>query len=88
MQISVVSLNFPEASATPPSRTSPLRLEEFTEREKQILAQMVNYLSDDQLAAKLVVTRDTVKLNIKNIYAKLGVKNRLEAIRAVTQGRA
>lgn len=66
---------------------SPVRLEEFTEREQQILAQIVNYMSNEQIAAQLVVTRDTVKFHIKNIYAKLGVRNRLEAIRAVRQGR-
>ncbi|MBI5615469.1 MAG: tetratricopeptide repeat protein [Gammaproteobacteria bacterium] len=76
-----------QSGASLASGTTPVRLEEFTEREQQILSQIVNYMSNDQIAANLVVTRDTVKFHIKNIYAKLGVKNRLEAIRAVRQGR-
>lgn len=74
-----------QASARAGAHAPPVRLEDFTEREQQILSQIVNYLSNDQIAANLVVTRDTVKFHIKNIYAKLGVKNRLEAIRAVRQ---
>ncbi|MGE3775451.1 MAG: LuxR C-terminal-related transcriptional regulator, partial [Gammaproteobacteria bacterium] len=73
------------AGNTRSPRASCVRLEEFTDRERQILAQIVNYMSNAQIAANLVVTRDTVKFHIKNIYAKLGVKNRLEAIRAVRQ---
>jgi len=61
--------------------------EAFTEREKKILAMIVNYMSNDQIAAAMFVTRDTVKYHLKNIYAKLGVKSRLEAIRAVRESR-
>ena len=48
---------------------------------------IVNYMSNDQIAAAMFVTRDTVKYHLKNIYAKLGVKSRLEAIRAVRESR-
>jgi len=61
--------------------------EAFTEREKKILSMIVNYMSNDQIAAAMFVTRDTVKYHLKNIYAKLGVKSRLEAIRAVRESR-
>lgn len=61
--------------------------EAFTDREKKILAMIVNYMSNDQIAAAMFVTRDTVKYHLKNIYAKLGVKSRLEAIRAVRETR-
>ncbi|MGQ0698360.1 MAG: LuxR C-terminal-related transcriptional regulator [Panacagrimonas sp.] len=63
-------------------------IEPFTEREKKILSMIVNYMSNDQIAAATFVTRDTVKYHLKNIYAKLGVKSRLEAIRAVREAGA
>lgn len=64
-------------------RPSVIRLETFTEREMRVLTHMANYLSNDQIAAKLFVSRDTVKYHLKSIYSKLGVKSRLDAIRAV-----
>ncbi|MDP1791884.1 MAG: LuxR C-terminal-related transcriptional regulator [Methylibium sp.] len=35
------------------------------------------------MASALCVSRDTVKFHVRNIYSKLGVKTRLEAIRIV-----
>ncbi|WP_420465493.1 LuxR C-terminal-related transcriptional regulator [Panacagrimonas sp.] len=60
-------------------------LEPFTDRERKIVSMMVNYLSNEQIATAMFVTRDTVKYHLKNIYAKLGVKSRLEAIRIVRE---
>jgi len=56
-------------------------LEPFTEREKKVLALLLEYLSNDDIAKSLFVTRDTVKYHLKNIYSKLDVHNRLDAIR-------
>lgn len=60
-------------------------VEAFTEREKRILSMMANYMSNEQIAAAMFVTRDTVKYHLKNIYGKLGVRSRLDAIRAVRE---
>ncbi|MGQ0622727.1 MAG: LuxR C-terminal-related transcriptional regulator [Panacagrimonas sp.] len=81
----------PEIPARPASRPEWVGLngtaviEPFTDRERKILSMIVNYLSNEQIAAAMFVTRDTVKYHLKNIYAKLGVKSRLEAIRAVRE---
>ena len=80
----------PSAHARPASRgfaSTPPPVEPFTDREKKMLSMMVNYMSNQQIAAATFVTRDTVKYHLKNIYGKLGVKSRLEAIRAVHEGR-
>ncbi|MCC2658588.1 MAG: LuxR family transcriptional regulator [Panacagrimonas sp.] len=70
-----------------PAASATRGAEAFTERERRILSMIVNYMSNDQIAAAMFVTRDTVKYHLKNIYAKLGVKSRLEAIRAVRESR-
>ena len=56
-------------------------MEPFTDREKKVLALVLDYLSNDEIAKALFVTRDTVKYHLKNIYGKLAVHNRLDAIR-------
>lgn len=79
----------PDVQLTPQGRSEPTEsapasvVEPFTAREKQVLSMVVNYLSNEQIAAAMFVTRDTVKYHLKNIYGKLGVKSRLEAIRSV-----
>ncbi|HKY90249.1 MAG TPA: LuxR C-terminal-related transcriptional regulator [Nevskiaceae bacterium] len=69
-----------DRAASPPASVEP-----FTEREKRILSMMANYLSNEQIAAAMFVTRDTVKYHLKNIYGKLGVRSRLDAIRSVRE---
>jgi len=58
-------------------------LEPLTKREHKVLAMLVDYLSNEEIASALCVSRDTVKFHVRNIYSKLGVKTRLEAIRVV-----
>lgn len=60
-------------------------IEPFTEREKKILSMIVNYMSNEQIGTAMFVGRDTVKYHVKNIYGKLGVRSRLEAIRLVRE---
>lgn len=84
----LIGTSLPETPVTRVSVRSdrpPAILEPFTEREKKILSMIVNYMSNEQIAAAMFVTRDTVKYHLKNIYAKLGVKTRLEAIRSVRE---
>jgi LuxR family maltose regulon positive regulatory protein len=57
--------------------------DKFTEREKKVLSMMVHYMSNQQIASAMFVSVDAVKYHLKNIYGKLGVKNRLAAIRAI-----
>ena len=57
------------------SRTAGL-----TEREVGILQALARGLSNKQLAQELVVTEQTVKFHLSNVYRKLGVSNRAEAV--------
>ena len=54
--------------------------EPLTEREQGILVQMAAGLSDQQIAAALFLSPNTIKWHNRQIYAKLGVHNRLQAI--------
>ena len=50
----------------------------LTERESDILLQIVNGLKNQQIAEKLFVSINTVKYHTRNIYEKLDVNKRTE----------
>jgi two-component system, NarL family, response regulator LiaR len=54
---------------------------ELTERERDVLHSMVEGLNNNEIAVKLVVSLGTVKFHISNIFQKLGVGNRVEAVK-------
>lgn len=53
---------------------------DLTERERDVLALMIEGLNNTQIAGKLVVSPSTVKSHVSNILAKLGVASRTEAV--------
>ena len=53
----------------------------LTDREVSILTALAKGLSNDEIAKEFWVARQTVKFHLTNIYRKLGVRNRAEAIR-------
>ncbi len=57
----------------------------LSEREKEVLAQLVKGLSLKMIADQLFVSRETVKSHIKNIYAKLHVSCAAEAVAKTLQ---
>ena len=55
-------------------------MERLSEREKELLMFLFNGITNREIAGRLFVSENTVKFHLKNIYAKLGVGNRLQAI--------
>jgi NarL family two-component system response regulator LiaR len=58
---------------------------DLTPREQEVLALLVEGLSNPQIAERLVVTRSTAKAHVSNILSKLGVSNRAEVIRVALE---
>lgn len=54
----------------------------LTTRELEVLQWMANGLTNADIAAQLMVSAETVKAHVRNIYGKLGVGKRIEAINA------
>jgi two-component system, NarL family, response regulator LiaR len=57
-----------------------LPYQEMTGREKEILALMVEGMSNNEIAERLIVSQSTVKFHVSNILSKLGVTGRTEAV--------
>jgi two-component system, NarL family, response regulator LiaR len=53
---------------------------ELTDREKEILALMVEGLPNSDIAERLVVSQSTVKFHVSNVLGKLGCTSRTEAV--------
>ena len=52
----------------------------FTEREKEVLSLLLKGKSNKEISNLTFVSTETIKTHLQNIYRKLGVKSRLEAV--------
>ena len=74
----------PAALSLPPDAESGL-VEPLSMRELEVLQVIAEGLSNQEVANRLYLSLHTVKVHVRNIFAKLGVKNRTQA---VAKGRA
>ncbi|MFG2036536.1 response regulator [Dactylosporangium sp. NPDC048998] len=61
-------------------RTAPDPFPELTQRERQILALIARHLTNPQIAERLGVSQKTVRNHVSNIFTKLQVADRAQAI--------
>ncbi len=71
----------PSHSAPPPvPQQEQVLIEPLSEREQEVLALVAQGLKNTEIAQELYVTLSTVKAHCNNIYRKLDVNNRVQAV--------
>ena len=65
-------------AAGPPTRSVPFP--ELSEREREILELVARGLSNQQIVDRLVISPKTVRNHVSNIFGKLQVRDRAEAV--------
>jgi DNA-binding NarL/FixJ family response regulator len=58
-------------------------LGQLSPRQREVLQLLSLGMDNDQIAARLYISRNTVKFHVRTIYGRLGVHNRVEAARVL-----
>ena len=67
-----------EFNASAPISDATLKRLGLTNRECQMIEYITNGLSNQEIAEKMFISANTVKIHISNVFRKAGVKSRVE----------
>ena len=69
-----------EQFSSRPAPTQNAGLADMTDREREVLVAIARGLSNDELAASLFISANTVKTHVKRVLTKLGARDRVQAV--------
>lgn len=70
-----------------PSELEPIKDFNLTSRETEILEQLCQGLGYNQIAENLIISPKTVRKHIENVYGKLNVHSKMEALKIAQKNR-
>ncbi len=73
-------IEVPSKESSPLNRDELVRIYNLSQRELDVLICLSEGMSNEEIAEKLFVSTNTVKTHLSNLYLKLDVKRRTQAI--------